>query len=139
MSPMGRREDSRKKVNQSVVIGAGLGLLPFRFAAPAVAAVGIKVLRDVQDAYGVQNSPVEQAAAAAVLGAGEFALGQATRAVRLLPWMGSLASAVITGAALKALGEGAIAYYQYASRSGDAESRSATATETETATRVDFS
>lgn len=135
---MSRREDSRKKVNQSVVIGAGLGLLPFRFAAPAVAALGIKVLRDVQDSFGVQNSPVEQAVAAAVLGAGEFALGQATRAARLVPWMGTVLSAALTGASLKALGEGAIAYYTYTSQGREAEARTTDTQPGDDAPRVDF-
>ena len=107
------------------MIGVGLGLLPFRFAAPAVAALGMKVMKDVQDAFEAETSPVEQAAAAAVLGAGEFALGSASRAARLMPWAGTLVSAVLTGAALKALGEGAIAYYQWSTNSRDAEARPA--------------
>lgn len=127
MPGVGRREDSRKKVNQSAMLGAGLGLLPFRFAAPAVAALGMKVIKDVQEAYGAETSPVEQAAAAAVLGAGEFALGSASRAARLVPWAGTLASAVLTGVALKALGEGAIAYYQWSTNSRDADARTADA------------
>ena len=105
------------------MIGVGLGLLPFRFAAPAVAALGMKVMKDVQDAFAAESSPVEQAAAAALLGAGEFALGSASRAARLMPWAGPLVSAVLTGAALKALGEGAIAYYQWSTNSRDAEAR----------------
>lgn len=123
MAVVGRSDDSRKKVNQSAMIGVGLGLLPFRFAAPAVAALGMKVMKDVQEAFGAESSPVEQAAAAAVLGAGEFALGSAARAARLVPWAGPLVSAVLTGAALKALGEGAIAYYQWSTHSRDADVR----------------
>jgi hypothetical protein len=41
---VGRRENSRRSINQSAILGSALGLLPFRFAAPAVAAVGLKVL-----------------------------------------------------------------------------------------------
>jgi uncharacterized protein (DUF697 family) len=134
---VGRTEDSRKKVNQSAMIGVGLGLLPFRFAAPAVAALGMKVMKDVQDAFEAETSPVEQAAAAAVLGAGEFALGSASRAARLMPWAGTLVSAVLTGAALKALGEGAIAYYQWSTHSRDAEARPADAS-TDGGSRVNF-
>ena len=107
------------------MIGVGLGLLPFRFAAPAVAALGMKVMKDVQDAFAAESSPVEQAAAAALLGAGEFALGSASRAARLVPWAGPIVSAVLTGAALKALGEGAIAYYQWSTNSRDADARPA--------------
>lgn len=125
MTAVGRSDDSRKKVNQSAMIGAGLGLLPFRFAAPAVAALGMKVVKDVQDVYEAETSPVEQAAAAAVLGAGEFALGSASRAARLMPWAGPIVSAVLTAAALKALGEGAIAYYQWSTHSRDADARPA--------------
>lgn len=136
MTRVGRSEDSRKKVNQSAMIGVGLGLLPFRFAAPAVAALGMKVVKDVQDAFEAETSPVEQAAAAAVLGAGEFALGSASRAARLMPWAGPLVSAVLTGAALKALGEGAIAYYQWSTHSRDAEARPAAASSD--ASRVNF-
>lgn len=120
---MGRRENSRKIINQSAILGAGLGLLPFRFAAPAVAAVGLKIVRDVQEIYEVDASPVEQAAAAAILGAGEFALGQATRAVRLVPWAGPIISAAATGVALKALGEGTIAYYQFTRKEAEVEAR----------------
>lgn len=120
---MGRRENSRKAINQSAVLGAGLGILPFRFAAPAVAAVGVKIIKDVQEIYEVEASPVEQAAAAAILGAGEFALGQATRAMRLVPWAGPLISAAATGLALKVLGEGAIAYYQYTRPEAEVEAR----------------
>lgn len=122
---MGRRENSRKAINQSAVLGAGLGILPFRFAAPAVAAVGVKIIKDVQEIYEVDASPVEQAAAAAILGAGEFALGQATRAMRLVPWAGPLISAAATGVALKVLGEGAIAYYQYTRREAEVDARPA--------------
>jgi len=136
MTLVGRSEDSRKKVNQSAMIGVGLGLLPFRFAAPAVAALGMKVVRDVQDAFEAETSPVEQAAAAAVLGAGEFALGSASRAARLMPWAGPVVSAVLTGVALKALGEGAIAYYQWSTNSRDAEARPAAAAAD--ASRVNF-
>lgn len=110
-------------MNQSALLGAGIGLLPFRFAAPAVAAVGMKILKDVREGYEAEATPVEQAAAAAVLGAGEFALGQATRVVRLVPWVGPLASAALTGAALKALGEGAMAYFQWVRHTSDAEAR----------------
>jgi uncharacterized protein (DUF697 family) len=138
MSLVGRSEDSRKKVNQSAMIGVGLGLLPFRFAAPAVAALGMKVVKDVQDAFAAETSPVEQAAAAALLGAGEFALGSASRAARLMPWAGPLVSAVLTGAALKALGEGAIAYYQWSTNSRDADARPAEAAEGDGASRVNF-
>lgn len=127
MTSVGRREDSRKKVNQSAMLGAGLGLLPFRFAAPAVAALGLKVIKDVQECYGADSSPVEQAAAAAVLGAGEFALGSASRAARLVPWAGPVVSALLTGVGLKALGEGAIAYYQWSTNSRDADARPASA------------
>jgi uncharacterized protein (DUF697 family) len=67
---VGRRENSRRSINQSAILGSALGLLPFRFAAPAVAAVGLKVLKDVQEIYEAEASPVEQAAAAAILGAG---------------------------------------------------------------------
>ena len=111
------------------MIGVGLGLLPFRFAAPAVAALGMKVVKDVQDAFSAETSPVEQAAAAALLGAGEFALGSASRAARLMPWAGPLVSAVLTGAALKALGEGAIAYYQWSSHTSDVDARPAEPTD----------
>lgn len=110
-------------INQSAVLGSALGLLPFRFAAPAVAAVGLKVMKDVQEAYEVEASPVEQAAAAAILGAGEFALGQATRAMRLVPWAGPLLSAAATGVALKALGEGVILYYQLTKSEAEVEAR----------------
>lgn len=120
---MGRRENSRRSINQSAILGSALGLLPFRFAAPAVAAVGLKVLKDVQEIYEAEASPVEQAAAAAILGAGEFALGQATRAMRVLPWAGPLLSAVATGAALKVLGEGAIFYYQLTRNEAEVEAR----------------
>jgi uncharacterized protein (DUF697 family) len=139
MPAVGRSDDSRKKVNQSAMIGAGLGLLPFRFAAPAVAALGMKVVKDVQDLYGAETSPVEQAAAAAVLGAGEFALGSASRAARLMPWAGPIVSAALTAVALKALGEGAIAYYQWSTHSRDAEARTADATGSgDGASRVNF-
>ena len=127
MSPVARSDDSRRKVNQSAMIGVGLGLLPFRYAAPAVAALGMKVIKDVQETYEAETSPVEQAAAAAVLGAGEFALGSASRAARLMPWAGPVVSAVLTGAALKALGEGVIAYYQWVRHSRDADARPAEA------------
>ena len=137
MSPVSRSDDSRKKVNQSAMIGVGLGLLPFRFAAPAVAALGMKVIKDVQESFEAETSPVEQAAAAAVLGAGEFALGSAARAARLMPWAGPVVSAVLTGAALKALGEGVIAYYQWARHSRDADARPADATG-DGAARVNF-
>jgi len=134
---MNRKATSRKLVNQSALMGVGLGLLPFRFAAPAVAAVGLKMMRDVREAYQAEISPVEQAASAAVLGAGEFALGQAVRATRFVPWVGPLMSAALTGAALKGLGEGAIAYYQWSRNVSDVE---ATTTEGATAdgARVDF-
>ncbi|MDB4929175.1 MAG: hypothetical protein JWM10_1659 [Myxococcaceae bacterium] len=139
MTGVGRSDDSRKKVNQSAMIGAGLGLLPFRFAAPAVAALGMKVMKDVQDAFEAESSPVEQAAAAAVLGAGEFALGSASRAARLMPWAGPIVSAVLTAAALKALGEGAIAYYQWSTNSRDAAARTADASGSgDGASRVNF-
>ncbi len=140
MNTVGKLEDSRKKVNQSAMIGVGLGLLPFRFAAPAVAALGMKVMKDVQDAFETQTSPVEQAAAAAVLGAGEFALGSAARAARLMPWAGPVVSAVLTGAALKALGEGAIAYFQWSAHRRDADARpvEATASGVDGASRVNF-
>ena len=120
---MGRRENSRRAINQSAILGSALGLLPFRFAAPAVAAVGLKVLKDVQEIYEVETSPVEQAAAAAILGAGEFALGQATRAVRVVPWAGPLLSAAATGVALKALGEGVMLYYQLTRREAEVDAR----------------
>lgn len=120
---MGRRENSRRAINQSAILGSALGLLPFRFAAPALAAVGLKVLRDVQTIYEVDASPVEQAAAAAILGAGEFALGQATRAMRIVPWAGPVLSAATTGVALKALGEGAVLYYQFTRNESEVEAR----------------
>lgn len=123
MRAVSRTETSRTHVNQAALMGAGLGLLPFRFAAPAVAALGMKMLRDVRTTFEVENSPVEQAAAAAVLGAGEFALGQATRTVRFVPWVGPIVSAALTGAAMKALGEGAIAYYQWSRHESEATAR----------------
>ncbi len=132
---MGRTDTSRKHVNQAALMGAGLGLLPFRFAAPAVAALGVKMLKDVREAFEAESNPVEQAAAAAVLGAGEFALGQATRVVRIVPWVGPVASAALTGAAMKALGEGAIAYYQWSRFEREATARPA---EGEAQTRVAF-
>ena len=134
---MSRKDTSRKLVNQSALMGAGLGLLPFRFAVPAVAAVGLKMLKDVRESYQAENSPVEQAASAAVLGAGEFALGQTVRAARLVPWVGPLVSAALTGAALKGLGEGAIAYYQWSRNVSEVD---ATATEgaSPDSARVDF-
>lgn len=122
---MGRRENSRRAINQSAILGSALGLLPFRFAAPAVAAVGLKVMKDVQEIYEVDASPVEQAAAAAILGAGEFALGQATRAMRVVPWAGPLLSAAATGVALKALGEGVILYYQLTRNEAEVDARPA--------------
>lgn len=134
---VGRTAISRKQVNQAALLGAGLGLLPFRFAAPAVAALGLKMLKDVREAYGAENSPVEQAVAAAMLGAGEFILGQATRAVRLAPFVGPLVSAGLTGVAVKAIGEGAIAYYQWTRNERDAEARPATSAEGAN-TRVSF-
>lgn len=123
-------------INQSAVLGSALGLLPFRFAAPALAAVGLKVLRDVQQIYEVEASPVEQAAAAALLGAGEFALGQATRAVRIIPYAGPLLSAAATGVALKALGEGAVMYYQFTRNETEVEARPSEPSED--AARVSF-
>lgn len=126
---VGRKETSRKMVNQAALFGAGLGLLPFRFAAPAVAALGLKLLKDVREAYEAEPTPVEQAAAAAVLGASEFALGQATRAVRIVPWAGPVLSAALTGGAVKALGEGAIAYYQWSRHVSEAEARPASSSE----------
>ncbi|MFO0648733.1 MAG: hypothetical protein U0326_21000 [Polyangiales bacterium] len=132
---MGRTDTSRKHVNQAALMGAGLGLLPFRFAAPAVAALGVKMLKDVRESFEAEASPVEQAAAAAVLGAGEFALGQATRVVRIAPWVGPLISAALTGAAVKALGEGAIAYYQWSRFETEATARPA---EGEAHARVSF-
>ncbi len=132
---MGRTDISRKHVNQAALMGAGLGLLPFRFAAPAVAALGVKMLKDVRDAFEVEQSPVEQAAAAAILGAGEFALGQASRVVRFTPWVGPVISAALTGVAVKALGEGAIAYYQWSRFEREATARPA---EGEANTRVSF-
>jgi uncharacterized protein (DUF697 family) len=120
---VGRTDTSRQHVNQAALLGGALGLLPFRFAAPAVAALGVKMIRDVRDAFEAEASPVEQAATAALLGAGEFALGQATRAVRLAPWVGPVISAALTGVAVKALGEGAIAYYQWTRHEREATAR----------------
>ncbi|MBL8601820.1 MAG: hypothetical protein JNK72_07845 [Myxococcales bacterium] len=134
---MSRREASRKVVNQSALVGAGLGLLPFRFAAPAIAAVGMKMLKDVREQWQHEVSPVEQAASAAVLGASEFALGQAVRATRLIPWVGPLVSAALTGAALKGLGEGAIAYYQHLHPTAEADARTTDGAPDE-GTRVSF-
>lgn len=134
---MNRKATSRKMVNQSALMGVGLGLLPFRFAAPAVAAVGLKMMRDVREAYQAEISPVEQAASAAILGAGEFVLGQAVRTTRFVPWVGPLVSAVLTGAALKGLGEGAIAYYQWSRNVSDV-SATATAGASPEGARVDF-
>jgi len=110
---MGRTDTSRSHVNRSALLGGALGLLPFRFAAPAIAALGVKMLKDVRDTFEAEASPIEQAAAAAVLGAGEFALGQATRVARVAPWVGPVLSGALTAAAVKALGEGAILYYQW--------------------------
>jgi len=110
---MGRTDTSRSHVNRSALLGGALGLLPFRFAAPAVAALGVKMLKDVRDTFEAESSPVEQAVAAAVLGAGEFALGQTTRVARMAPWVGPVLSGALTAAAVKALGEGAILYYQW--------------------------
>ncbi len=125
---MGRKDNARRLVDQSALIGAGLGLLPFRFAAPAVAAVGVKVIKDVRSAYEAELDPVEQAISAAVLGASQFALGQSTRVVRIVPYLGPVLSAVVTGAALKALGEGAIAYFQFKNHTTDTEARPAEST-----------
>ncbi len=122
--PVNRKESSRKVVNQSALVAGALGLLPFRFAAPAVAAVGLKMLRDVRGAFEVEASPVEQAIGAAALGAGEFALAQTTRLVRVVPWVGVLMSAALTGAAVKGLGEGAIAYYQWTNHASEVDARS---------------
>lgn len=111
---MGRKEDSRSLVNKSALYAAGLGLLPVRFSAPAVAALGARLLSDVREVYGAEVSPVEQIVAAAVLGSGQFGLAQVTRAARVVPWVGPAVSAVVTGLSFKALGESAIAYYQWA-------------------------
>lgn len=134
---MGRKETARRLVDQSALMGAGLGLLPFRFAAPAIAAVGLKVIKDVRTAYETELDPVEQAISAAVLGASQFALGQSTRAARLVPYVGPVLSAVLTGAAIKAFGEGAIAYFQFKNHTTDATARPVEATGEER--QVDFS
>ena len=134
---VGRSADSRKLVNKSALYGAGLGLLPFRFAAPAVAAVGVKLLKDVRDVYGAETTPVEQVVAAAVLGAGEFGLTRSTRAARMVPWVGPVMSAAMTGAAIKVLGEAAIAYYQWARDASEVDARPATDAENVN-TRVTF-
>lgn len=120
---MGRTDTSRSHVNQAALLGGALGLLPFRFAAPAIAALGVKMLKDVRDAFEVDASPVEQAVSAAVLGAGEFALGQVTRVVRVAPWVGPVLSGALTAGAMKALGEGAIAYHQWTRNERDATTR----------------
>jgi uncharacterized protein (DUF697 family) len=133
---MGRTDTSRSHVNRSALLGGALGLLPFRFAAPAIAALGLKMLKDVREAFEAESSPVEQAVAAAVLGAGEFALGQTVRVVRLVPWVGPVLSGVFTAAAFKALGEGAIAYYQWSRHEREAPPR--TPTTPGEGTRVSF-
>lgn len=122
---MGRTDTSRSHVNQAALLGGALGLLPFRFAAPAVAALGVKMLKDVREAFEADASPVEQAVSAAVLGAGEFALGQVTRAVRIAPWVGPVLSGALTAGAIKALGEGAIAYHQWTRNEREATTRPA--------------
>jgi uncharacterized protein (DUF697 family) len=134
---MGRSEDSRKIVNRTALYAAGLGLLPFRFAAPAVAALGVKMLKDVREVFSAEVTPIEQVVAAAVLGAGEFALGQSTRATRLVPWVGPVLSGVVTGVAFKALGEGTIAYYQWARHASAVDARPAEP-QPEAHTRVAF-
>ena len=87
------------------------------------AALGLKLIKDVREVYEAESSPVEQAAAATVLGAGEFALGQATCLVRFVPWVGPILSAALTGGAVDALGEGAIACYQWSSHTSDVDAR----------------